>query len=231
MRIKQFTINAERSCGTRYIEKLFYSAFGLPFTRKLGYKHFFGTYDEQIVEAVDTLLIGIARNPYDWLMALFKNKHHLPFLYGKDIYLYLTAEWYSVEHRHTDWYENETQPDHPKEIFTDRDWDTGARYKNIFALRRKKLLYLQKLYQIAPNYVFFRFEDVMAMHHMIVRTTAHRFELPIVSKDYPTPHNKKPYKIPYDIKEIIDTNIDWDVEAVFGYEKNRRKYIVENWFN
>lgn len=224
MSITQFAINAERDCGTKYVENLFCTAFGLPFSWDLGDKHFFGFYDEQVAAAVDTLLVGITRNPYDWLMALFKHKHHLPFLHGKDIYLYLTAEWYSVDHRGTGWYKNATQPDYPKEIFTDRDWDTGTRYKNIFALRRKKLLYLQKLRRIAPHYIFFRFEDMMTGHDNIIQATSQEFNLPIAATDYPKPHNKTPYEIPARVKEIIDDSIDWGVEALFGYEKNKRKY-------
>lgn len=224
MSLTNFSINAERDCGTKYMTRLVSTAFGLPFSWDPGDKHFFGFYDEQVIAATNMLLVGITRNPYDWIMALFKHKHHLPFSYGNDIYLYLTAEWYSIDYRGTGWYTHATPPDQPLEIFTDRDWDTGNRYKNIFALRRKKLLYLQKLYRIAPNYMLFRFEDIMADHNSVVNKIAQKFNLPIVTTEYPVPHKKTAYDLAANVKEIIDANIDWDVESVFGYAKDRREY-------
>ena len=77
--IKNFTICAERDTGTNYMQRLIPQAFGINMTWDYGPKHFMGWHDSGLVDAHNTLCICMVRNPYDWLMALFKTKHHVPY--------------------------------------------------------------------------------------------------------------------------------------------------------
>ena len=224
MIFKNFTIYAERDCGTKYTEKLITSVFDLPVTWGYGNKHFFGRYDTRIKNSRDTLFICMTRNPYDWVMALFKHKHHLPFDVGNDINLYLHGEWRSVDYRGRGWYDNPVAPDSPREIVADRDWENNKRYKNIFKMRSKKMQYIYDMRNLTPNHIFFRFEDLVKNPAHCLLRLSHKFNLPVLSVNYPPPHQKKPYPVADNVKKIIDSNVDWAVEKLFNYFPQQRRY-------
>jgi len=220
--IKNFTIYGERNSGTNYLETVLtgksrkYSrddyAFKIPLVWHYGFKHFFGHHTEQIKNKGDhTLFIGIVRNPYDWIMALSRTKHQVP-KENHDIKNFLANEWYSI-------FTNPKKDNHGSERVDDRDFETGLRYKNIFALRSKKFRYLyETMPTIAKNYEFIKYEDLCNDPWSIVTKWSKKYNLPL-NMPIIKPIKKEPYHIEPDIKKIIDDNIDWQIENEVGYFK------------
>ena len=99
----------------------------------------------------------------------------------------------------------------------DRDFDTGFRYKNIFALRSKKLRYLyETMPTIAKNYELIKYEDLCKNPLLILESWSDKYNLEL-NKNFIQPIAKEPYKIEPEIKKIIDENIDWEIENKMGY--------------
>ena len=225
---KSFVIYGERNSGTNYLETILtgeshhlyhdISAFEIPCDNSsvlekrpsiFGAKHFFGYYDEKIKTASNVIFIGIVRNPYDWIMGLSRTLHHIP-TENHDIISFLTNEWYSIEH-------NKKHVDYGKEKIQDRNFKNGMRYKNIFAMRNKKLSYLHNtMPAIAENYEFIRYEDLCQDPWSIVTRWSKKYNLPL-NMPILQPINKEPYHIEPEIKKIIDNNIDWEIENQIGY--------------
>jgi len=95
---------------------------------------FFGYHDESIRKSSNCIFLCIVRNPYDWIYAINKDKHHIP-PENHDIKKFVTNEWYSIIH-------DELDKRYGEELLEDRDYETNHRYSNIFAMRSKKLKYL-----------------------------------------------------------------------------------------
>lgn len=232
---KSFVIYGERNSGTNYLETLLTgksyhlhhhvaafdinlinpSAIESEFKNLFGHKHFFGFHSDAIKKADNTIFIGIVRNPYDWIMALNKSLHHIPPVNHK-IKNFLLNEWYSIHH-------DKKSKFYGKEKLNDRDFDTELRYKNIFAMRSKKLKYLyHTMPKIANNYDLIRYEDLCTDPWSIITEWSDRYHL---SLNMPIMHpiKKEPYKIDSKIKKIIDNNLDWYIENKIGYsyESNR----------
>jgi len=219
--IKNFTIYGERCSGTNFLETIFTGqsyfhknkkpAFDLPLTWDFGHKHFFGFKDEDIINnGGDTLFIGIVRNPYDWITSLFRTKHHIPqvnftpknFLFG---------EWYSIEH-------NIESDNFLKEYMRDRNPLTGARYTDIFQLRKNKLEYLySKMPSLAKNYMLIRYEDLCDNPQKIINAIADRFNLPIINKRFIETKINKPSNILNEYENQITNSLDWNTENLLGY--------------
>ena len=204
--IDRFTIYGERHCGTNFLEACVKEQFGLDVTYRFGWKHFFGfTKPEVIMYNRQILFIGIVRNPYDWIMANIKLKHHIPPENRTSTIDFLTKEWYSID--------NWTK----KEIMQDRNYITKERYKNIFELRKYKIIYLsQYMPMYAANYVLMSYDSFVRNHMNFLNIIGEKFRLKTISKP-PQVHINDPYFVPQDIKEIIESNIDWDLEASVGY--------------
>ena len=227
---KSFVIYGERDSGTNYLETLLtgksyhlhhhVAAFDIPilnsslcgqdYTNPYGAKHFFGYCDHNINnEGYSTIFIGIVRNRYDWIMGLSRTLHHIP-PENHDIIGFLTNEWYSIDH-------DKKSPTYGTEKYRDRDFDTGLRYKNIFAMRSKKLRYLyHTMPTIAKNYEFIKYEDLCNDPWSIVTRWSKKYNLPL-NMPILQPIKKEPYHIEPEIKKIIDNNIDWEIENQIGY--------------
>ena len=218
--INNLNIYGERNSGTNYLETVLtgksrkfsrdYYAFNIPLARDYGYKHFFGYHTKQIKNKGDhTLFIGIVRNPYDWIVALSITKHQVP-KENHDIKNFLTNEWYSVS-------TNPNDHNYGLERMDDRDFDTGLRYQNIFALRSKKLRYLyETMPTIAKNYELIKYEVLCKNPLLILESWSDKYNLEL-NKNFIQPIAKEPYKIEPEIKKIIDENIDWEIENQVGY--------------
>lgn len=145
--MKKITIYGERCSGTNYLEELLLLNFDVEIVWSYGWKHFFGFSD--LSNSDDTLFIGIIRNLEDWINSLYRDKHHLPEHLTKTIDTYLNDTFYSVD-------------DNTNEIMSDRNIDTGERYKNIFELRLVKNKYLiEKMPKLVKNYCLITYDDLV----------------------------------------------------------------------
>jgi hypothetical protein len=219
--IKNFTIYGERDSGTNLLEAILTGksyfhqknvpAFDIPVVWNYGWKHWFGHYSKLVEESNDTLFIGIIRNPYDWIMALNKHKHHIPPV-NHALINFITKEWYSIDHA-------KRSPTYGKENHGDRDWDTGKRHKDIFAMRSKKMRYLiNTMPNLTDNYVLIKYEDLCIDTAQILSRISHKFKIKF-RNGYLQPKPKSPYSVPAQIKKIIDANMDWEIENQAGYKK------------
>ena len=222
MNIENFKIYGERDSGTNLLEAIFTgnsfyhkqesAAFSIPQSKDYGWKHWFGFNSEDIQkEGQNTLFLGIVRDPYDWIIALFKKKHHIPPI-NYSIDNFLLGEWYSIDHK-------KSSPTYGREVLGDRNWKTGERYKNIFELRKTKLEYLlDKMPQLAQYYKLIRYEDLCVNHNEFLEQISNTYNLSF-NKNYLKPKPKQHYPLQSKIVKIINDNIDWDVEQQVGYSK------------
>lgn len=219
--IYNFTIYAERHCGTnflaQYIPKLYDSPnIGIPNLQVVwdyGWKHWFGFSDKKILtEGQHTLFIGIVRDPYDWLMAFKRMPHHLRNWNGrmdqnpfKDDLDFFTSE---IESYHQG-----------KEIIADHHIQKSRRYHNIFELRETKNRYLfDTMPQISHNYILINYEILNTNIESLIITLNNNFNL-IFKQFIPNPTNKKPYHVDTSTRSLINSSLNWDTEKQLGYNK------------
>ena len=145
--MKKVTIYGERCSGTNYLEELLLLNFDVQIVWDYGWKHFFDFSD--LINSDDVLFIGIIRNLEDWINSLYREKHHLPKHLTKNIDTYLNDTFYSLFAE-------------GNEIMTDRNIDTGERYKNIYELRLVKNKYLiEKMPKLVKNYCLITHDDLV----------------------------------------------------------------------
>jgi len=146
--MKKVTIYGERCSGTNYLEELLLLNFDVEIVWDYGFKHFFG-FNDYLTNSDDTLFIGIIRNLEDWINSLYREKHHLPTHLTENIDTFLTNTFYSLDYS-------------GNEIMSDRNIDTGERYKNIYELRLVKNKYLiEKMPKLVKNYCLITYDDLV----------------------------------------------------------------------
>jgi hypothetical protein len=152
--MKKVTIYGERCSGTNYLEELLICNFDVVIVWEYGWKHFFGFND--LTNSDDTLFIGIIRNLEDWINSLYREKHHLPSHLTKNIDTFLTETFCSFE------MDPNTYRITNNEIMSDRNIDTGERYKNIYELRLVKNKYLiEKMPKLVKHYCLITYDDLV----------------------------------------------------------------------
>lgn len=207
--IDKFTIYGERHTGTKFLEQSITSTFSLNVTYFFGFKHWLGFCKPETITYKDrgTLFFGTTRHPYDWLNSFFNLPHHVPRENRNTFEHFLLNEWYSVNSQ-------------KQEITQDRNFNTPyphTKYKNIFDLRKNKLKYLTLVMpEIAKNYVLVSYEFMTAHHEQFINLISNRFHL--IKRGSPAiPIIRPQIILDTKIKEIIDSNIDWSLESIFGY--------------
>jgi hypothetical protein len=157
--LKKYTIYGERCSGTNYLENIINMNFDVNLTWEYGWKHFFGFHN--LKNSDDTLFICIVRNLPDWINSFYREMHHLPLLYKKNmleeekIDEFLNKEFWSFV-------DNNGNRDISNEIMEDRNIYTRERYKNIFELRHTKTKWmLEDLPNKVKNCVFIKHEDLI----------------------------------------------------------------------
>lgn len=149
MELTQFTILGERCSGTSYVQQLIEHNFNVSFNRDLyGRKHFFGHHEPSKEDIDRTLVIGMIRDPVDWLNSFFRNPWHIRREISRDPVLFLNSEVCSLD------------DSSKEEIMFDRNYQTGEPYKNFLELRYTKLQFLRELEKTNPNFIFVRYEDI-----------------------------------------------------------------------
>jgi hypothetical protein len=204
--INQYTIYGERHSGTNFLENFINQSFRLSLTYQYGHKHFFTPYH---IDNLDinhkTGFFCIVRNPYDWLVAMYKKPYHCGFSYGS-FYDFLNHQWWS------------RQDFVGVEIYEDRNWISGQRYSNIFELRKNKIKYLYDLKMY--NKYLLQFENFLNLKTTlyIKQNIASQFKI----SSYEHKIIFKPQKLHYlsidtNIFSLINNSIDWELEALLGY--------------
>ena len=218
--IHNFTIVGERHSGTNYVEKLFtgtdcwksksdYRAFDIPITWDFGFKHWFGFESKKIYEhGNNTLFICLVRNPWDWIMAMYRVQYHTPETLSKGLLEFVTNEWWSI---------GKTQ-----EIMEDRNYITKERYKNIFEMRRFKTNYiLHTIPLICNNYVIIKYENLLDLNsEKFVNFISSTYGLALTNHPQTNTYKPKNHHLSKDqseIKEIISSSLDWKLENQCGY--------------
>lgn len=204
--IFEYSIFGERHSGTNFLEQCMKGRFDLSCTGFYGTKHFFGWSKPETItyKGRHTLFIGITRDPYDWIKSMHNLPHHIHPHRAWDFKTFITSEWTSVDNNLV-------------ELKQDRNFITKEKYKNIFELRKQKLLYLLEFMpKFAQNYLLITYESFRLNHNNYLDIISEKYNLP--NKGVAPPAIEKfPYGIDPEIKAIIDDNIDWNVEKQFGY--------------
>jgi hypothetical protein len=227
--IYNFTIFGERHSGTNFLEKLMTGkdswggisknkAFNIPITWEYGWKHFFGFHDDllQTEKTKNTLFIGLVRNPYDWLMAMYKMPHHLRQHRGPGWDRYDNLEDFLTC---SDLLSRYRDPANNNEFHTDNNPYTLNGYKNIFNLRSIKLHYLLEK---CPNnlrysnYVLCRYEDLSNDSGLFIQKISEIFGIEI-SMIIQNKQKVNQYNIDFNYINIINENLNWDLENKCNY--------------
>lgn len=202
--IKNFTIYGERCSGTKFLTSTIEKSLDIPVIWDYGWKHFYGfCLPKTLYAAKNTLFIGIVRNPYDWICSLKMNPYHLPnsLIYNFD--RFLTHEWYSI--------------DKNQEIYEDRNYITGLRYKNIFELRSTKINYLlYNMPKYVRNYIFLTYEQLLSNLNYVLQLMSRTFNLKKNNAIIDV-LEKNPYFLEDKYKLIVNKNLDWNTESLIGY--------------
>jgi len=205
--VSEFSIYSERHNGTNFLQSSIEQSFNLKFTSFYGGKHWMGYADPDKIKygARNVLFFGIVRHPYDWIYAFYNMPHHVPKHIKSNRFSFLSSEWYSVNNN-------------KQEIMHDRNFLTNERYKNIFELRSTKIRYLvETMPLISSNYVLVTYEYFTKYYDKFLQNVSDRYKL-IRKKNNLQAIIKEPITIlDHNIKSIIDSNIDWNLESVFGY--------------
>lgn len=87
-------------------------------------------------------------------------------------------------------------------------------------MRSKKLRYLlYTMPTLVTNYELIKYEDFIIDPTNILTEWSKKYDLELNSAFMP-PIQKKAYSIPEEIKKIINTEVDWEIENKFGYYLN-----------
>jgi hypothetical protein len=226
--LKNFTIFGERHSGTNFLERLITSkdswggvstnkAFDVPITWEYGSKHFFGFHDDLLINSNsnNTLFLGIVRNPYDWLMAMYKMPHHIRDHRGPK----WSERFDSIEDflTNNDLVARYTDPALYNNINLDINPYTFNGYKNIFELRQVKLHYLLYMMPLlVENYTLIKYEELSNNSIKFIQDISSYYNIPIYHH-IDNVHNLSRYTIDSHIKEFINNSIDWSLENMCGY--------------
>lgn len=217
-KITHYTIFGERHSGTKLTEKIIKNNTQLIYNPQYGWKHGFGFHSTELfLNDYKTLFLCLVRNPYDWLLAFFKEPHHVPKHNLRSIEIFLFNEWYSV-------YDPVFKIE---EILEDRNFITKQRYKNIFELRLYKIYYMRQiLSQICPNILIISYEELTRQPEKTITNIKMCLNNSSVTKENIftiKPH--KQYFCDSKTLEKINANIDWRFEHTIGYSNNNKFYV------
>lgn len=218
--IKDFQLYGERCSGTNYFHGVFQILTKLPgketYIKRYGWKHFF--FAQQYMDTIkqegdEVLFIGLVRDPYDWLHSMFNKQYHLPENNRKNMKNFLLNQYWST-HR--------VQPnDKPEtEIMEDRNLN-GKRFKNIFEARKYKCEYLlYELPKIAKNSHFVNYTNWLRNTKEETQKICQRFNLEFYpNRTLPKQRDTTCRNMLPEIKKIIDTHLNWDLENAMGFFK------------
>jgi hypothetical protein len=180
--IKNFVIFGERCSGSNFLEEAIINNFHLILSNEYGNKHFFCFHDFSKRNTENTLFIGIIRNPIYWLNSFFANPWHVPNK-NRELNNFLFAEFYSIcDEKKTansmySFISNGCSETHEINRL-DLNYKTGAKYKNIFELRKLKNDYLINVMPSkVENYILINYEDLLYNYEDVLENMKNKFRL------------------------------------------------------
>lgn len=196
--IDKFTILGERHCGTNFLEEYVSKICSIPVTWEYGWKHFFIPYNDKILSSQNTLFIGIVRNPYDWLAAMYKKHYHINAESKSCLIDFLkTSPIESIG---------------PKNNLIES-------HNNIFELRNSKNKYLLDIMpNICNNYLLINYEVLCDNIQLLNETIVDNFNInnhTFISNTF----QKTVYNLSDEEKTVINNNLNWNIENLLGYYK------------
>lgn len=197
--IKNFTIFAERHCGTNFVEQWMVKSFDIPVTWQYGWKHFFIGNHNPILENQNTLFISIVRNPYNWIPAMFKIPYHI---------INISQDTTLLEFMNM-----------PIISQGSKNQSLEKEYIDIFSLREIKNQYLlNTMNKICNNYLLINYENLVNVdiifNELISNFTfsSHKF--------FPNEHSQHNYNLSNIEIETINKKLEWQTENILGYHLN-----------
>lgn len=226
MSFKVFNIYGERCSGTNFICKSIIDNFNIyPIDiYHSRHKHFFGHDDDNalIKKSTDVIFICIVRNPIDYLMSFFKCLYFQPTSRSVDFLTFISSEFYSVNVA--------------GEMMCDRNFKNGyKRYRDIFEMRSVKNKFLfSEIPVLTTNYYFMKYENLKSNPGKILIDIKNKFGLAQIDSDFliesrrilpgllvdNTPIRENYTVDDSDCKEIIKSRLDFETEALIGYDKD-----------
>lgn len=169
--ITQFSTLGERCSGTNFLTSTMLKNFEVNETLIQGWKHFFGS-RECMPFSEDTLFIAIVRDPVQWLLSFYRERHHLDKTKIGDLASFLTMQVVSYAN-------DEKLEDHPfLEIPEDRTFYSRRRYEDVFELRAAKaLFFLDHLPKRVRHSVVIRYEDLRDHYDEVLQMLHEKFKL------------------------------------------------------
>jgi hypothetical protein len=158
--ITRFKVLGERSSGTNFVKRLIGRNTDLIPSEALGWKH---GVPHMMAVPRDMAVICVVRRADSWAMSMFsKPWHTTPAMQALEFSDFLRAEWDTIIDRQR--YFDGLVPDGSvgAPLQQDRAPLTGARFANLFALRRAKLDGLLGIPERDCTCVFLRVEDAQA---------------------------------------------------------------------
>ena len=176
--IAKIQIFGERCSGTNFLESLLQANIRPDIlTSEFGWKHWFRS-DTAARRSPECLFLVIYRNAAEWLKSFHRNPWHAaPELKEIPRRQFLRGEWHSVFDE-----VSEYPPGHPlwhTDIRGDLDPQTGARFRNVIAMRNAKVAHFESLRKRFDNVCYLRYEDLRADPEGCIRVIAARYGLPL----------------------------------------------------
>lgn len=210
--ITRFTIFGERCSGTKYLQRVIEQSTNLTVDYPCGWKHFFGFSDDCVSNISDMLVLGIARDPYNWLYSFKKTSYHCG--YVKNSLNWLDRPIISSHDN------GRGQIIHDRNFSIDKNPESAPDWKSIFELRTVKLKYLIfDMYDITPNYKFINYNNLEDRIHQYLDEIYLDFAVDIKHKGVEPFKTPQPYQIPQEVIHKINNNLDWEIENLAGFNK------------
>lgn len=229
--INSFCLLSERCTGSEFTQlfilrntqkiklKDLYCRHWYPWSKELvnGEKNGSKVQDIDYGQLKDRLFVVLVRNVYDWTRSLYNNGFGVPnhilespfcdFLHMK--YMYRSKKWHA-----------EYDGFNPYK---------GKCFRNILELRRYKLLNYLTIARSLGNVIVARYEDILENKKEFLEYLSDSYGIKVSEAFDPIStfrgKGKKQFKKPtykafsQEEKETLEKLVDWDVEALFGYEK------------
>jgi hypothetical protein len=232
MTIKKFTVIGERCTGTNLAKALIERNLGLEYV-ELCAKHYFQPTAFENKCLNDLLVIATVRDPFQWVAAMWVNKHDMTIyqkhsmskmLFSEQIAVYddfkaLDFSMEIMENRHI--YEKDSRfPVH----------NYGRRYANIFEMRNVKHKFLlEDMPKLVPHFEVVNYESMRDEPETVLKKLCIDFDLIMPQEFVPIVENvkyyakegdvfkKRVYELDQTMKDLVKKNVDHNLESALDY--------------